>query len=627
MKQAPSEKDKQRFKKAMKFLEGGRPGEALKLFLKVRKSWGDDPDIGYLEGLAYGKLGDLKSIVTVSNRVLNVAPEHFGALSNMANAQMGLGKTDLALEYYDKALKINPEAPEVLDNYARAITSLGRRDEAIDYYKKAIAIKPGEASTHALLGRVYAESGKPDLALHELNEALNLDSGLSDAHTTLGELHVSAGRVEQAEVHFKKALELGKQNFVAYMGLSNVKRCAGEYDKGLEYLQSAATIIGGDDAIVKGLKANLLQRKGENEQVYEIINSLIADNKMKAQAISVFSRICHKYDRCDEALSFITDMINETTTDIIEKQSLMYSAGDLLDKQKRYDEAFKFYREANSLVDIKFDRNQYTQQHDELIECFSKLNLSKFARSTTGSSRPVFVLGMPRSGTSLIEQILSSHHDVHGAGELNNISKLEDYVKGTDTSEQASLATKFANIDADRLTHMANAYLDKLKDINPDTKYVVDKMPHNFLQIGLISLLFPEAKIIHCVRNPLDNCLSIYFQAFIWAHDYAVDLSNIGFFYNEYQRIMKHWDSVIDLPMLTVKYEDMISDQEAMTRKLLDFCDLEWDESVMKFYDSKRDVGTASYDQVRQPIYQTSKERWKNYEKHLAPLMSKLKSV
>jgi len=231
---------------------------------------------------------------------------------------------------------------------------------------------------------------------------------------------------------------------------------------------------------------------------------------------------------------------------------------------------------------------------------------------------------MPRSGTTLTEQILATHSEVYGAGELDYIKKIENSIIGLDSGNEEKYLAKINGLNKEKLTEHARTYLDKINKLDNKARFVIDKMPNNFIQIGLISLLFPEARIIHCRRNALDNCLSIYFQSFIWSHDYAVDLSDIGFYYNEHERLMSHWKEVVDIPILTVQYEDILKDQEAMSRKLLEFCDLEWDDSVMKFYDSKRDVGTASYDQVRRPIYQSSKERWKNYEKHIDPLRKEL---
>jgi tetratricopeptide (TPR) repeat protein len=624
MKQPISEKDKQRFKKAMKALEGGKPGEAIKLFAKVRKSWCDDPDIGYLEGLAYGKLNDFKGVINVSNRSLKMDPDHFGALCNLANAQMGLGNSEAALGNYAKALNSKPDALEVLDNYGRALSILGRREEAIEQFKKALSLNFNYAPAHSCLGKAYAEAGQPESALQEFKKALQIDSKLAEAHVGMGVLNCGSGGLEDAEFHFNEALRVEKKNFVAYVGLANVKRYTGEYDKGLELIKQAE-MLNKDDHIIAGIKANLLEQKGEKEQAYNILNKLIDDNNMNSQGVAVFSRLSRSYDRSDEAIALIDSFIEKDTTDVTDKQALMYAAGDLLDKLGRYDEAIGYYHKANASMDITCDRENYTRQHDELIKCFSKEALDKMPRADTGSSRPIFVLGMPRSGTTLTEQIIATHSDVFGAGELHYIKQLDHSLRDTKSAAGKKYNEIIEGLDQKKLSDMAKVYLNKLNKLDSKSKHVIDKMPHNFLLIGLISLLFPNARIINCRRNPLDNCLSIYFQSFIWSHDYALDLSDVGFFYNEYERMMKHWEEVIDIPILTVQYEDMIQDQEAMSRKLLEFCGLEWDESVMKFYDSKRDVGTASYDQVRQPIYQSSKERWKNYEKHITPLIEELK--
>ncbi|MDH5570789.1 MAG: sulfotransferase [Gammaproteobacteria bacterium] len=624
MKQPPSDKDKQRFKKAMKALEGGKPADAIKIFAKIRKSWCDDADIGYLEGLAYGKLGDLKGVIHVSNRALQLDPDHYGALCNLANAQMGAGDSEAALENYTKAIEIKSDAPEILNNYGRTLSILGRRDEAIEQYEKALQANPNHAPVYCALGKALAESGHPKQAMEKFKRGLELDSNLAEAHVGMGVINCGIGGLESAEFHFNEALRIDKNNCSAYIGLASVKRFSGEYEKGLEYLRKAENINNDNRMTFSGLKVNLLEQMGDKEQAYNIINGLIQENNMNAQAATVFSRLCRKYDRCDEAIDIINNFIESQTTDTTEKQALMYAAGDLLDKLSRYDEAINYYNKANASVEISCDRDTHTKYHDDVIECFSQSALQAMPHANTESSRPVFVLGMPRSGTTLTEQILATHPDVFGAGELDYVKKLENSILSTHLGSKTDYISKISSLNQEKLTAHARTYLDKLNKLDSKARYVIDKMPNNFIQIGLISLLFPNARIIHCLRNPLDNCLSIYFQNFIWSHDYAVNLSDIGFYYNEHNRLMKHWKEVLEIPIMTVQYEDILQDQEAMSRKLLEFCDLEWDESVMKFYDSKRDVGTASYDQVRRPIYQSSKERWRNYEKHIEPLISEL---
>jgi len=624
MKQPPSDKDKQRFKKAMKALESGKAAEAIKLFSKVRKSWGDDPDIGYLEGLAYGKIGDLKGVINVSSRALKLDPDHHGALCNLANAQMGAGQSEDALQNYEKAIALKADAPEVLNNYGRALSILGRREESIEQYEKALKVNPNHAPVYCALGKALTEAGHPKQAIEKFKKGLQLDPKLAEAHVGMGVINCGSGGLDDAEYHFNQALRIEKNNWPAYIGLASVKRFTGEYKKGLDFLKKAETINNDDQMAFSGLKVNLLEQKGDKEEAYNIISSLIEENRMDAQAATVFSRLCRKYERCDEALNMINDFINKPTTDTTEKQGLMYAAGDMLDKASRYDEAMSYYQQANEAVDITCDREVHKKYHDNIIKSYSKSILKEMPRANTGSSRPVFVLGMPRSGTTLTEQILATHSDVFGAGELHYIKQLENTIRGVSRGPNEDYTSRINALNQEKLTEHARTYLDKINKLDNKARYVIDKMPNNFIQIGLISLLFPEARIIHCQRNALDNCLSIYFQSFIWSHDYALNLSDLGFYYKEHERLMKHWKEVVDIPILTVQYEDILQDQEAMSRKLLEFCDLEWDESVMKFYDSKRDVGTASYDQVRRPIYQSSKERWRNYETHLKPLMDEL---
>lgn len=620
----PSDKDKHRFKRAMEALDKEKPRDAIRLFEKVRKSWGDNPDIGYLEGLAYGKLGDTKGVIRVSERALKLAPDHFGALGNLANAQMLMGHSEDALENYTKALETNPNAPEVLGNYGRALATLGRHEEAIEYCKRALTCNPTDAPVLAALGKSYALTGHTKAALQEFKKALQLNPKLYEAHIGLGVLNCGSGGLDDAELHFNEALHIEKGSIAAYVGLANVKRYTGDYDKALKFLSGAEKYTSKDDPSLLGLKANLLEQKGDKEQAYNIINQLMEADNMFPQAIDVFSKLCHKYDRCDEALEMIDRSIEQPATNTPEKQALMFAAGNLLDKLNRYDAAMHYYHQANSAVDIQCNRDAYTRQNNEIINCFSKSAMTDMPRASTGSSRPIFVLGMPRSGTTLTEQILASHTDVFGAGELHYIKQLDLSIRDVKSSLDSDHMSRIRNLSQQKLTELANTYLDKLNQLNSEARYVIDKMPNNFLQIGLISLLFPDARIIHCRRNPLDNGLSIYFQAFIWSHDYAADLSDIGFYYGEYDRIMRHWEEVIDIPIMTVQYEDIIGDQEGISRKLLDFCGLEWDESVLQFHDLKRSVATASYDQVRQPIYKTSQARWKNYTKHIRPLIDAL---
>ncbi|MGB5260828.1 MAG: sulfotransferase, partial [Gammaproteobacteria bacterium] len=223
--------------------------------------------------------------------------------------------------------------------------------------------------------------------------------------------------------------------------------------------------------------------------------------------------------------------------------------------------------------------------------------------------------------TTLTEQILSSHPDIYGAGELPIIPKI---IKNLPSILGGSYPENLNRLTKNILDTLCDDYHYEIEKLDEHATIVVDKSLVNFLYLGLISLMLPEARIIHCVRDPRDTCLSIYFQNFDESHNYATRLENLGHYYREYKRIMQHWKSLLDMPFLEVHYEDMVNNQESMSRKLIDFVGLDWDERVLRFYDSRRSVVTASYDQVRQKIYTKSTRRWKNYEAHIQPLVTAL---
>jgi hypothetical protein len=237
----------------------------------------------------------------------------------------------------------------------------------------------------------------------------------------------------------------------------------------------------------------------------------------------------------------------------------------------------------------------------------------------TRGKRPIFIVGMPRSGTSLMEQILAAHRNVYAAGELDTLFNITNKIKQEVGSDEA-YPFYISKLNQENLDAMAGIYLKQLDDFSTQAECVTDKMPHNFYLVGLIQLLFPEARIIHCERDPVDTCLSIYFQDFSEEHKYAKDLFNIGTHYHQYQRLMNHWRQVLTIPILDVKYEDLVSDIEIVTRRVLKFCDLDWQESCLQFHKVNRTIDTASFDQVRQPLYTKSVQRWKHYEKYLDEL-------
>jgi hypothetical protein len=289
----------------------------------------------------------------------------------------------------------------------------------------------------------------------------------------------------------------------------------------------------------------------------------------------------------------------------------------VLDRTGAYDAAFEHARRCNALhseinraAGAVFDADEHRRLIDRLIAEFSPVYFQRVRSQGTDSRVPIFVLGMVRSGTTLAEQILASHPLVHGAGELPDVARLGEGL---------------AQLDAASARSLADAHVCKLQARGGGAIRVVDKNPSNFLHLGVIATLFPRAAIIHCRRDPLDTCVSCFFQHLGDPFLFKYDLDHLGIYYREYERLMAHWRAVLPMPLFELRYEELTADPEAVSRRLLAYCGLEWDERCLRFHETERTVRTLSVLQVRRPMYRDSVGRWKRYETHLQPLIARLR--
>jgi hypothetical protein len=302
----------------------------------------------------------------------------------------------------------------------------------------------------------------------------------------------------------------------------------------------------------------------------------------------------------------------------------------LLDRAGAYDEAFQHFQEGNRRRREQFlqegqgfDRAAHSELVDRLLRVFTADYFERVRGFGSDSEVPVFVTGMPRSGTSLVEQILSHHPEAAGLGELRDIPKMV-----TDLPARLQTAEKYpeclAYLDQAAVQGLGQAYLNRIQQLAGSARRVSDKMLENFLHLGLIATLFPRARIIHCRRDPLDTCVSCYLQ-FFHGLDFTWDLADLGSYYRDYQRLMAHWQTVLPMPILDINYEDLVADVEDQSRRLLTFCGLDWNDRCLRFYENPRAVRTVSKLQVRRPIYTSSVGRWRHYAAHLGPLQEALR--
>jgi tetratricopeptide (TPR) repeat protein len=426
---------------------------------------------------------------------------------------------------------------------------------------------------------------------------------------------------EEAEKCYREAIRYQPEVPEFYVNLAMLVRGPGKLEEALKLFQKAIELRPGYETAIGGI-SQVLELMGDFDGAYETIRPLLKCGTEESAVALAYAAVARHFNQRQEAAALLEKAMLLPKLDH-ELRTMHFALAKLYDSMKEYDQSFQHSVAAHRFQRAVYDPEQNKRKFDELIAVFNAENLAHFPRSTNHSRLPVFIVGMPRSGTSLVEQILASHPQVYGAGELEDVHgmavTLATMLGGKTAYPQCLTDAKRRHLD-----ELAQRYLAKLSKFSRTAIRVTDKMPHNFMVLGLIELLFPGAHIIHCKRDPVDTCLSIYGLEFNANHPYADNLEHLGAYYLEYRRLMEHWKSVLSVPILEVKYEELVADQEGISRQMVEFCDLPWDERCLNFHQAERVVTTHSYDQVRRPIYKQSVARWKNYESHLTPLIEAL---
>lgn len=507
---------------------------------------------------------------------------------------------------------------------ALALAQAGKLEAAKSLALQACQLDPEDTQVWLMLGNISTQLGSLAQAEGAYREALRLKPELGEAHQYLGNLLCLLGRNDEAVASYRQALRIKPDSMPAHINLANTLVLQGRFDEALEVYRSALHYDPGHRKAALGM-AHAYERQGNAAQAFAHLQAYLAPQQVDADAAMIFAALCRPLQRCDEAIALMEQLLARENPPLNgnERSALHFRLGSLYDARDDYDAAFRNYRQGNDIKarEWRFDAQAHIRHIDALIATFNPAFVGTAPRAGAASQRPLFIVGMPRSGTSLVEQILGSHPAVCGGGELEDLTRividLPALLGGQLPYPQC--LTSLTAADCDRL---ARRYLDKLTALSPTALRVTDKMPDNYLRLGLIAMLFPGARVIHCVRDPLDTCLSCYFQNFGPALSFTYDLAALTVYYRQYQRLMAHWRTVLKIPLMEVRYEELVADQERVTRAMVSFCGLEWDDNCLRFHESARVASTASYAQVRQPLYSRSVGRWRHYARHLGPLES-----
>jgi tetratricopeptide (TPR) repeat protein len=571
------------------------------------------------------KQGKPEAAVACLERIIKLKPD-------CAEAYVSLGMifSDMidrpteAFTHLQKALQLNPNHAEAYVYLAVVSGKRGDVGTATQYAKQAVQLNPHLADAHQIMAEVYLAKWELENAIASCRQALKLRPNFPEALHSFGNALMMGGNIDEAIKYFEQAIAAKPNLIKAHYSLGNAFQVSGDLDRAAAVYDRLLQHQPSDPEALAG-KASILERQKQYQAAYDLIKPLVTTYPHNYNYLVTYATVCRRLKQAREAIPAIEARLTQASIAPTQKQHLLFTLGELYDSINEYDAAFNAYQRANRQHTHKYDRQRSKQDFEAIMQVYSCENLTqaKLPRAQNNSELPVFIVGMPRSGTTLVEQIVASHPLVYGAGELNDISMLLHGMM-----QRFGLSRPYPDLleyfNQELIDRTAQQHLDRLRQFSTTATRITDKMPYNFINLGLIALLFPKARIFHCTRDPLDNGLSYYFQNFIGFHPQKHDLRDIGYYYKLYQRLMQHWQDTLDLPIMEVKYEEVVADQEAMSRKMIEFLGLEWDDACLSFYKSKRFAKTVSYDQVRQPIYNKSVGRYKHYEKYLEPLKAAL---
>ncbi len=584
-----------------------------------------DPDLPQAHnniGILFYERDAFDEAIAHYRRAAAIAPNYAEAWSNLGNALRAQKNHDEAIAAYRRARELNPNYADAISNMGTALRDVGRLEEAEAAYRQALALKPGDPNILNNLALMLRDAEQFDEAAALLYRSLSADPNNVKTPTYLTLVRLEQKRVGEAETAAARALALGPDDAEALNAMGLVRNEQQKPGEALALFRRALALEP-DLADAHNNIGNILREEGEFDAACEAFTSAIA-LKPREAAYHFNLADVRKFAAGDPRLARMEELARDAAAPVAQMR-LNFALAKAYDDLGRYDEAFDRLQAGNAQkrARIGYDEALTFDRFERVAESFDR------ARLTSGligcrSDLPVFVLGMPRSGTTLVEQILASHPDVHGAGELIDFGRLADQMCDA-SGNPCRFPDDAAKLAGDQFGVLGQAYVARLRALAPAARRVTDKMPANFMYLGLIHLALPDARIIHVRRDPRDTCLSCYSKLFSAPQDFTYDLAELGRYYRRYDALMAHW--LAALPpgrMLDVRYDDVVADLEGSARRLIAHCGLAWDPACLAFHESRRVIRTASATQVRAPIYRSSEGRWRRYEAGLQPLIAAL---
>lgn len=643
------------------YRSAGDHEQAVAASREALKIWPECPDALCCLGTALLALGRPVEAVDSLSRAVALRPGFVVAHNNLGLALRVLGRSDLALEHLRRAVELDPAYAPARTNLGQVLVSRGQLEEALAHSEEAVRLQTDSAALHDNLGNVLRVMDRIDDAWAEFVRAFELDPGLPTASAHIGLMYQKRGYPSDAATWLRRAVELDPKCADLWEWLAEL------HDEGFEPAASIpcwervleldpdreeAHLALGRALLADGRLAEARARYQAARALqpgsagpllslgwlHELVGELDEAERAFREAIRVQPNVPTPHARlatllrgklADADVAALEERLADEGLPPSPRARLLFGLAHVLDARGEFARAAECLARANALtLELARERHDYSPaEHerfiDALVGAFDRGLSDRLAGAGSESDRPVFVFGMPRSGTTLVEQVLASHRQIHGAGELRlaarSFSEIPELLGLTGPAVECARLLEPAAV-----RRLADRHLDRLAEIaGPRARRVVDKMPDNYLYLGLLAILFPRATFIHCRRDLRDVAVSCWMTDFSnirWANDPGHIASRL----RQYRRLMDHWRSVLTVPLIEVDYEETVDDLEGVARRLIAACGLEWDPACLEFYRTERPVRTASVTQVRQPIYRRSVARWKHYEPALGELFAEL---
>ena len=581
----------------------GKINEAIETIKALNESYPNVPLLFNILGACYMKLGQTDAAEKMFATAVAIKPDYAEAHFNHGFALKDAGKIDLAVGSYRKAIGLLPNYPMAHNNLGNALLELKQYDVAIEHFEWAVAYQPDFFEAHNNLGLANREINQIHSAIENFEKAIAIKPSFSKAHINLGNAFGELGQKDASIKCFEQALAIEPDNANAHVSIGTVFKELGQLEKAIKSFERA--IAANPNYGVAYYNLTSMKQNSINEELASKMRSILSSNDLRQ-----------------------SDRIN-----------FCFALANVYEKLEKKNDFFKFLNEGNRLrkeeLDSSLERYQGTMTVVKKIFSSMPLINKKLSSYETSTIRPIFIVGMPRCGSTLVEQIMSSHRNVHGAGEIQSLRTIlapiiQDYVKNDPVFTldiSSNKKNQEPNISDNNFLSIRQQYLDALSQLNAPEKIITDKSLLNFRFIGIILKAFPEAKIIHLKRDARAICWSIYKNNFPQPGiGFGNNMQDLAGYYSSYSEMMTFWHERFPNKIYDLNYENLTTNQEEETKKLLKYCELDWDKNCLNFHTNKRAVKTASNLQVRQKMYQGSSEAWKKYETHLEPLIKSLSS-